>query len=235
MTRAGNNRELCFGVAVMTVFNDRKVAGRMLALKLMDYTEKAIVLAIPRGGVVVGYEVAHKLKVPLDIVVPRKIRAPYNPELAIGAVTEDGTMNLDQNLVEYLGVSKSYLEEESNRQRLEIKRRLRLYRGDTSFPNLKGLHVILVDDGIATGATVIAALASIRKKAPKSVVLAVPVAPPNTIEKLKSEADEVVFLAAPEPFYAIGQFYRDFAQESDDEVKRLLRQNKEELKILEGK
>jgi putative phosphoribosyl transferase len=219
----------------MTVFNDRKEAGRMLALKLMDYSEKGIVLAIPRGGTIVGYEVAHKLRVPLDIVAPRKIRAPNNPELAIGAVTEDGTINLDRRLVEYLGVSESYIKEEGERQRLEIKRRLRLYRGDTSFPNLKGLHVILVDDGIATGATVRAALASIRKKAPKSVVLAVPVAPPSTIRNLKSEADDIVYLSAPEPFYAIGQFYREFAQTNDEEVKRLLRLNKEELKTFEGK
>lgn len=198
----------------------------MLASKLMDYAEKAIVLAIPRGGVVVGFEVAKKLRIPIDIIVPRKIGAPFNPELAIGAVTEDGTMILDHQLIEYLGVSESYIEEESAQQRLEIKRRLRLYRGGTSFLNLKGLQVILVDDGVATGATVRAALASIRKKDPKSVILAVPVAPPSTISDLKREADNVIYLAAPEPFYAIGQFYRDFAQTSDEEVKRLLRLKK---------
>lgn len=204
----------------------------MLASELMYYAEKAIVLAIPRGGIVVGYEVAHKLRIPLDVIVPRKIGAPFNPELAIGAVTEDGTMILDRKLVEYLRVSESHIKEESERQQLEIKRRLRLYRGDTPFPNLKDLYVILVDDGIATGATIKAALASIRKKAPKSVVLAVPVAPPSTLRELKKDADAAVCLATPEPFYAIGQFYRDFDQTSDEEVKRLLQLNKEELRTL---
>jgi putative phosphoribosyl transferase len=217
------------GDVEMTIFSDRKEAGKLLASKLTDYTEKSIVLAIPRGGVVVGYEIAHKLKVPLDVIVPRKVRAPFNPELAIGAVTEDGTTILDRQLVEYLRVSESYIKEESERQQQEIKRRLKVYRGDTPFPTLKGLHVIIVDDGVATGATVKAALASMRKKEPKSVVLAVPVAPPSTIRELKKDADVAVCLATPEPFYAIGQFYRDFAQTSDEEVKRLLKLNKEEL------
>jgi putative phosphoribosyl transferase len=152
--------------------------------------------------------------------------------LAIGAVTEDGTMILNNQLVQYLGVSERNIREESERQQQEIKRRLKAYGGDTEFPKLKGLDVIVVDDGIATGATVKAALASIRKKEPNSVVLAVPVAPPSTIRNLKSEADEVVYLYAPEPFYAIGQFYRDFSQTSDEEVKRLLKLNQEELKAL---
>lgn len=210
----------------MTVFSDRKEAGKMLASKLTEYAEKSIVLAIPRGGVVVGYEIAHKLQVPLDVIVPRKVRAPFNPELAIGAVTEDGTTILDRQLVEYLGVSESHIKEESERQRQEIKRRLKVYRGDKPFPTLKGLHVIVVDDGVATGATVKAALASMRKKDPESVVLAVPVAPPSTLRELEKDADVVVCLATPEPFYAIGQFYKNFAQTSDEEVKRLLKLNK---------
>lgn len=214
----------------MTVFSDRREAGKMLASKLTDYAEKSIVLAIPRGGVVVGYEIAHKLKVPLDVIVPRKVRAPFNPELAIGAVTEDGTIILDRQLVEYLRVSEAHVKDESERQRQEIKRRLKVYRGDIPFPNLKGLHVIVVDDGVATGATVKAALASMRKKEPKSVVLAVPVAPPSTLRELEKAADTVVCLATPEPFYAIGQFYKDFAQTSDEEVKRLLKLNKEEMR-----
>lgn len=213
----------------MAIFTDRVEAGRRLALELVDYAEMAIVLAIPRGGVVVGYEVAHKLRVLLDIIIPRKIGAPRNPELAIGAVTEDGTVILDRKLVEYLRVPKSYIKEESARQRLEIKRRSRSYRGKKPFPNLEDLDVILVDDGVATGATVGAALASIRKKEPKSVVIAVPVAPPSAIRHLKREADHVVCLSTPEPFYAIGQFYRDFAQISDEEVTGLLKLNREEL------
>jgi putative phosphoribosyl transferase len=202
-----------------------------LASALMGFAgEDAVVVAIPRGGVVVGYEVAHKLGLRLDIIVPRKIGAPHNPELAIGAVSEDEEPMLDQRLVEYLGVSKSYIEEESERQRLEIKRRLKRYRGDAPPLNLKGSVAIIVDDGIATGATIRAALASIRKKDPQSVVIAVPVAPTSTIRDLEKEADQVICLATPASFFAIGQFYRDFQQTSDEEVKRLLRLNREELK-----
>lgn len=211
------------------MFSDRVDAGKRLASTLMDCAGgDAIVLAIPRGGVVVGYEVAHKLQLQLDIIVPRKIGAPQNPELAIGAVTEDGTIMLDQRLVEYLRVPKSYIEEECDRQRLEITRRLKLYRGDTPYPNLKGRVVIIVDDGIATGATIKAALASIRKKDPKSIVIATPVAPPSTIKELERDADRVVCISIPERFFAIGQFYRDFPQNSDEEVKRLLQLNREE-------
>ncbi|MCK4952712.1 phosphoribosyltransferase [Candidatus Bathyarchaeota archaeon] len=211
------------------MFSDRVDAGKRLASTLKDYAGgDAIVLAIPRGGVIVGYEVAHKLRLHLDIIVPRKIGAPQNPELAIGAVTEDGTIMLDHRLVEYLGVPKSYIEEECDRQRLEITRRLKLYRGDIPYPNLKGRVVIIVDDGIATGATIKAALASIRKKDPKSIVIATPVAPPSTIKELKRDADRVVCISIPEHFFAIGQFYRDFPQNSDEEVKRLLQLNREE-------
>jgi len=214
----------------MTIFADRVEAGRRLAQELTDYADgKTIVLAIPRGGVVVGYEIAHKLGILLDIIVPRKVGAPHNPELAIGAVTEDGTIILDHQLVEYLGVSKSYIEQESARQRLEIERRLRIYRGDAIYPSLKDRDVIIVDDGVATGSTIRAALASIRKSGPKSVVVAVPVGPPSTIVELKNEADRVVCLSTPEPFYAIGQFYTNFAQISDEEVIWLLKLNREEL------
>ena len=212
------------------LFSDRVEAGKMLAAALMDYAEgAAIVLAIPRGGVVLGYELANKLRLRLDIIVPRKLRAPHNPELAIGAITEDGIIMLDHRLVEYLAVSESYIEEESRRQRLEITRRLQRYRGDVPYPNLEGRAIILVDDGIATGATIRAALASIRKKEPKSIVLSVPVAPPSIIKDLERDADYIVCLSMPEPFYAIGRFYRDFPQTNDEEVIRLLQRNREEI------
>lgn len=212
------------------MFSDRMEAGKMLASALIDYAAgDAIVLAIPRGGVTVGYEIAHKLRLRLDIIVPRKLRAPHNPELAIGAITEDGTIMLDHRLVESLGVSESYIKEEDRKQRSEIKRRLQRYRGDTPYPNLEGRDIILVDDGIATGATIRAALASIRKKSPQYVVLAVPVAPPSTINDLKGDADQIVCLHMPEPFYAIGRFYKDFPQTSDEEVIRLLQLNREEM------
>lgn len=183
----------------------------------------AIVLAIPRGGVVVGFEVAHVLSIPLDVIIPRKIRAPDNPELAIGAMTEDGTIILDEKLVKYLQVSKDYIKEESERQRLEIERRLKLYRGDAPYPSLKNREVIIVDDGVATGSTMKAALTSVRRRGAKSVMIAVPVCPSSTIKELKREADSVVCLHQPEPFYAIGQFYADFAQTSDEEVAELLK------------
>lgn len=216
---------------MMSIFSDRVEAGRRLAEALKGYEgREVVVLAIPRGGVVVGYQVARRLGAPLDIIAPRKIGAPYNPELAIGAVAEDGTIILDEGLVRRLGVTESYIGEESERQREEIRRRLRLYRGEAPYPDLKGRVVILVDDGVATGSTAKAALASIRRRGPEEVVVAVPVAPPSTARELEGEADRVVCLYTPEPFYAIGQFYRDFSQTSDEEVVRLLELNREEVR-----
>jgi predicted phosphoribosyltransferase len=186
----------------------------------------AIVLAIPRGGVVVGFEVAHALNISLDLIIPRKIRAPDNPELAIGALTEDGTIILDDELVKYLQVSEEYVREESERQRLEIERRLKLYRRDAPYPSLKNREVVIVDDGIATGSTMKAAVASVRMRGAKTILVAVPVGPFSSIEELKREADNVICLYTPEPFHAIGQFYEDFTQTSDEEVRRLLMLNR---------
>ena len=188
-----------------------------------------IVLAIPRGGVVVGYEVARKLKVPLDIIIPRKIGAPSNPELAIGAVTEDGAAILNEKLVEYLNVSRIYIEEESKRQLKEIKRRLNVYRGDIPYPNLNNRIVIIVDDGVATGSTIKAALSSLRNRKTKQLVIAVPVGPTDTIRELEEEADHVVCLFVPAEFYAIGQFYKNFDQTTDEEVIRLLKLSREKV------
>ena len=215
----------------MVLFVDRVEAGRKLVSNLGDFAEKknAIVLAIPRGGVVVGYEVAHALKIPLDIIIPRKIGAPSNPELAIGAVTEDGIAILDENLVAYLGVEKTYIKEESDRQRREIERRLKLYRGDIPYPNLSARSVIMVDDGVATGATIKAALASLRKRKAATVVIAVPVGPLSTIRELEEKADRVVCLFTPEEFYAIGQFYENFNQTTDEEVISLLKRSRREV------
>ena len=208
----------------MQLFKDRVEAGKRLASALRSFAGKgAIVLAIPRGGVVVGFEVARALGLPLDVIIPRKIGAPDNPELAIGAMTEDGTVILDESLISYLGVPEGYVKAESNRQKLEIERRLRLYRGDVPYPTLRNRDVIIVDDGIATGSTMKAALASTRKKGAKSVIVAIPVGPPSTIQELEKEADRVICLHTPESFQAIGQFYEDFAQTADCEVTRLLR------------
>jgi putative phosphoribosyl transferase len=212
----------------MTLFADRVDAGKRLAQALRAHVGKdALVLAIPRGGVVVGYEVAKALALSLDVIIPRKIGAPNNPELAIGAMTEDGTILLDNRLVDYLNVSQEYVKEESGAQRAEIHRRLKLYRGDIPYPSLEGREVILIDDGIATGSTMKAALASVRKRGAKSVIIAIPVGPPSTIKELEKEADRVVCLHTPEAFYAIGQFYEDFTQTRDEEVIRLLKLNKQ--------
>lgn len=212
----------------MSFFSDRADAGRRLASALNALADKdAIVLAIPRGGVVVGYEVAKALDLPLDVIIPRKIGAPGNPELAIGAMTEDGTVLLDHRLVEYLRVSEDYIKEESEAQKLEIQRRLKLYRGDIPYPSLENKDVIIVDDGIATGSTMKAALASVRKKGAKTVIIAIPVGPPSTIRELEKEADHVICLHSPESFYAIGRFYEDFTQTEDKEVTRLLKLNKQ--------
>jgi predicted phosphoribosyltransferase len=214
----------------MAYFSDRVDAGKRLALELRDFAGKnGIVLAIPRGGVIVGYEIANALSLPLDVIIPHKLGAPYNPELAIGAITEDGTTFLDDNLIAYMNVSQEYIKQESERQKKEIQRRLKLYRQDAPYPNLTGLRVILVDDGIATGSTMKAALASVRNKGAASITVAIPVGPPSTIKELKNQADRVICPYTPEYFQAIGQFYDDFSQTSDEEVIQLLKQNRQNL------
>ena len=216
---------------MVSYFADRVDAGKRLASALTTYKGKdAIVLAIPRGGVVVGFEISKALDVPLDIIVPRKIGAPDNPELAIGAVTEDGTTILNERLVGELGVPDDFIKEESLRQRAEIERRLKSYRGDAPYPSLKDRVVIIVDDGIATGYTMKAALASVRKKGAKAVVIAIPVGPPSTISELEKVTDHVICLYTPEVFYAIGEFYDDFSQTTDEEVKKLFRLRQNQLK-----
>ncbi len=214
----------------MAYFSDRVGAGKRLASALKGFASKnGVVLAIPRGGVVVGYEIAKALGLPLDVIIPHKIGAPDNPELAIGAVTEDGTAILDENLITYMGVSREYIKEESEQQKQEIQRRLKMYRQNTAYPNLKGLDVIVVDDGIATGSTMKAALASVKNRGAASVTVAVPVGPPSTIKELKKQADRVVCLYTPEYFQAIGQFYNDFGQTTDAEVIQLLKESRKNL------
>jgi len=212
----------------MAYFADRVEAGKRLASALAGFAGKnTIVLAIPRGGVVVGYEIAKTFNLPLDVIIPRKIGAPDNPELAIGAMTEDGTIILDNNLVRYLGVSGEYVKEESERQKSEIERRLKFYRQNEPYPNLQARDVIIVDDGIATGSTMKAALASVKNRGAKTVTVAVPICPPSTVKELKKQANRVVCLYTPEYFQAIGQFYNDFSQTTDEEVIQLLKKSKQ--------
>jgi len=202
-------------------FRDRQDAGRRLAAELMHLRDlRPVVLALPRGGVPVGYEVAEALAAPLDVILVRKIGAPGMPELAIGAIVggEQRDEVLDERLIAELTVPPSYLAKQIAAQATEIERRRRLYCEDHPPVPLSGRCAIVVDDGIATGATVRAALLAIRRRRPSRLVLAAPVAPPQTIERLEPEADEIVCLSTPEDFYAIGQFYDDFHQLSDGEV-----------------
>src|SRR5665647_3026185 len=168
----------------MKYFKNRVDAGKQLASALKPVSKDAIVLAIPRGGVVVGFEVAKALGVQLDVVITRKIGAPDNPEFAIGAVAEDGTAILNDSAVGMLQVSKGYISEAVERQKLEIKRRLLRYRGDVPYPSLENREVIIVDDGVATGSTLKAAIMSIRKKGARTIIVAVPVGPPHTALEL---------------------------------------------------
>ena len=199
------------------IFADRQDAGERLAQALRHLEANALVLAIPRGGVIVGEVVARELNVPLDVVVPRKVGAPGNPELAIGAVAP-GIRVLDPRMVRALGVSERYLEHEIATQEAEIERRQQAYRGGRPPQPVPGHVAVVVDDGVATGSTAVAALRWARAEGADRVVLAVPVAPPQTIERLRAEADEVVALETPQPFLAVGEWYRDFDQTTDEQV-----------------
>jgi putative phosphoribosyl transferase len=214
----------------MKFFTNRTEAGKQLASALKNADKNSIVLAVPRGGVVVGFEVAYALNIALDIIITKKIGARSNPELAIGAVAEDGTYLLDDHLVAMLGVPQSYIDAEVARQKTEIKRRLKTYRGDASNPEIAGRDVILVDDGVATGSTLKSALRSLKKRGAKTVTVAIPVGPVDTINELQREADRVICLFTPDPFYAIGEFYEDFDQTTDEEVIELLNRCRQESK-----
>lgn len=204
------------------IFADRSDAGRRLGQALRGRVAgRAVVLAIPRGGVVVGEEVARAVGAPLDVVVPRKLGAPGNPELGIGAVAP-GVRVLDRRAIERLGIPEAYLEREVVHQEREIERRQMAYRGGRPAVDLGGAVAIVVDDGIATGGTAVAALRWARRNGASSVELAVPVAPPQTIALLEDEADEVVVLATPQPFLAVGEWYEAFEQTSDAEVIEVL-------------
>lgn len=206
------------------LFADREDAGRRLAERLAgDELPDGLVLGIPRGGVVVAAVIARELGLPLDIIVPRKIGAPANPELAIGAVTQDGTVILNTSLVRSMGLNEEELERQVESEIREIERRMTLYRGSRIPPDCAGRTVVLVDDGIATGYTVLAALRSLRRAKPREILLAVPVAPSETLNRLSPEVDRIICLYSPHDFYAVGQFYLDFRQNNDQEVIDLLR------------
>ena len=202
------------------LFKDRHDAGKQLAQRLLHYQEAkdTIVIALPRGGVVVGYDISLALRLPLDVLITRKLGTPSNPELAMGALAETGYRHMNQDVIRGYGVSKAELEEEIRHQQSEIDRRIRRYRAGRALPPLKGQTVILVDDGIATGATFFASLGALLKVETTKTVAAIPVAPPRVLTELKALVDEVVVLHTSEWFFGIGQFYEQFLQVEDDEV-----------------
>lgn len=206
------------------IFKNREEAGTQLAERLHFYHKapKTIVIGLPRGGVVVASVIAKKLQLPLDVIVPRKIGAPHNPELAIGAIAGDVTL-LDSNLIADLSVSPAYLDQAIAKERKEAERRLSLFRKNKPPQNLAGLTILLIDDGIATGSTMRASIAYLKKIKVKKIVVAVPVGPPDTIADLNKLADEVICLYTPSSFMAVGQFYIDFPQTEDTEVISLLK------------
>ena len=204
------------------MFANRVEAGRRLGEALEQLAWPAVVvLGVPRGGVVVGREVAMLLEAPLDIVVPRKVRAPHNPELGLGAVAP-GVTFLDEDLIGALGVSEAYLQQETAIQQEEVERRSQAYRQGRPAVELAGCSAVVVDDGIATGGTAVAALRWARAREAARVALAVPVMPAAARFRMEANADEVVALLEPEAFYAVGQWYLDFDQVSDDEVVRTM-------------
>jgi putative phosphoribosyl transferase len=208
----------------MVVFEDRKDAGRRLAKALEAFKSKAdtLVLALPRGGIIVGYEVAEALHLPLDIVCPRKIGAPFNPEYAIGAVTETGEWILSEEVISSLDISEAYIKKMIQYEKEEATRRLQQYRPSLPPRQLKQKTVILVDDGLATGSTMRAAIKTCRAEGASTIVLAIPVAPPETFQKLQKEVDQAYCLTTPQSFFAVGQFYHHFDQVFDEEVIDLL-------------
>jgi len=206
-------------------FKDRRTAGKTLAQRLVSRKlTDPVVLAMPRGGVPVGVEIAKALHAPLDLVLVRKIGVPYQPELAAAAVVDGGEPEIvvNDDVVRLAGITRDYIDNQAKEELAEIERRRQLYLEDRPRIPLENRTLILVDDGIATGASIRAAIAALRRKHPKWLILAVPVAPADTVEMLRAEVDEVVCLETPEPFYAIGMHYEDFHQVPDEEVIQLM-------------
>jgi len=206
------------------LYRDRTEAGRLLAARLAKYANRSdvIVLALPRGGVPVAFEVAQALHVTLDVFIVRKLGAPGHEELAMGAVASGGVRVINEQVVQQLGIPSALLDQVAERELREIDRRDRSYRGDRPHPDVSGKTVILVDDGLATGATMLAAVRALRAQQPARIVVAVPVAAAETCDALRPEVDEIVCASTPEPFFAVGLWYHDFAQTTDEEVHDLL-------------
>jgi len=220
------------------IFRDRREAGELLARAILERLDgqlvDPVVVAIPRGGVVVAEPIAEALNAPIDLVIPRKIGAPFNEEVAVAAVTEDGTVLLNPDIpphvAQRLGITEEYIRRKALEEMAEIERRRRKYLSGLERIPKEGRDVILVDDGIATGLTVKAAIASLRKENPRRIILAVPVMPADRVPEFKNLVDELIVLYAPAEFSAVGQFYYDFSQTSDEEVIEILKRNREKFK-----
>lgn len=206
------------------MFADRRDAGVQLISRLKEYKDQqgVIVLSLPRGGVATGYEIARSLHIPLDIVIVRKIGFPGQPELGIGAVSETGTVVLNTSIISTYGIPKEYIEREVSRQKEEISRRVKLYRKGKRLPPLEGKTVILVDDGVATGATMKSAITTLKEENLKKLIVALPVAPPGVVKELEQMVDIFICIETPFDFMAVGSYYHDFTQVSDEEVINLL-------------
>jgi len=206
------------------LFRDRFEAGRVLASKLSEFSRKndVVVLALPRGGVPVGYEVAQALHAPLDVFVVRKLGTPGQEELAMGALASGGTIVLNREVIQALGISQSTIDAVAARENPELERREREYRDGRPALQVEGRTVILVDDGLATGSSMRVAIKALRKESAAQVVVAVPVASPSACLEFEAEVDKIVCAATPEPFWAVGQWYRNFSQTTDEEVSELL-------------
>ncbi|MFA5128777.1 MAG: phosphoribosyltransferase [Patescibacteria group bacterium] len=209
------------------IFKNRVEAGQKLAetLKKFKDAQGTLILALPRGGVVVGFEVAKTLSLPMDIIVPRKIGAPGNPEFAIGAITEQGVGIFDEMVIGTYGITESYLQNEIKKEKAEAERRLKLYRGTRPPLDLKNKTVIIVDDGLATGMTMRAAIKTAKKLRAEKIIVAIPVTSPEAAELVKKEVDEIIYLEAPAFFGAVGSFYEEFGQTTDEEVIDLLKKS----------
>ena len=207
------------------IFRDRRDAGRQLAARLTRYADRTdvLVLALPRGGVPVAYEVAKALKAPLDVFLVRKLGVPGHEELAMGAIASGGVRVLNEDLVDYLRIPDEVIDAVAAVEQRELERRERAYRDDRPPPDVKDRIVILVDDGLATGSTMRAAAAALRLQKPRRIVVAVPVSSAETCEELRSEVDEIVCAVTPEHFQGVGLWYEDFSQTSDEEVRELLK------------
>ncbi|BCL34564.1 phosphoribosyltransferase [Nostoc sp. MS1] len=207
------------------LFKDRTAAGQILAKKLADYANRphVLVLALPRGGVPVGFEVAKALNAPLDVLIVRKLGVPKNEELAMGAIASGDVRILNQGIINQIQISDEVIAKVTAQEQRELERRERMYRGDRPFPDLKEKIVILVDDGLATGATMWAAVLAVKQKQPKEVVIAVPVAAPETYEEMHNNVEKMICANTPTPFCSVGLWYEKFPQTTDDEVRELLK------------